>query len=138
MKSPINKRKDATYITRMITHNFFQQADRKKICSSVFSDYVELTYYWAACQEILTFLQFLKQEGVKETWTLEEIEGQLQILLKDTWNIFTTLKLSTTVFRRIDIDEIISCKSMDELIVKGTYTVAKKQKPLEQFMDKEG
>ena len=122
MKIPIKKRKDASNMTYVITRHFFSGAERKKICYSTFSDYIELTYYWAACHEVLTFLQFLKQEGVKETWTLEEIEGQLQILLQDTWNVFTKLKLSNTVFRSISLNEILSCDSMDELILKGTYS----------------
>lgn len=122
----VKKRSDASYITSTITHHFYKGADRKKVSANTFAEYVELTYYWAACHEILAFLQFFKQDRLKEEWTMEEIEGQLHILLQETWSVFTQLKLSNTVFRSLSLDDIISCKSMDELIVKGTYTVAKK------------
>lgn len=131
----MKKRNDASYITSVITRHLYQQADRKKVCASTFSDYIELTYYWAACHEILAFLQFFKQDRLKEEWTLEEIEGQLHILLKDTWSVFTYLKLSSKTFRSLSLKDIIECKSMDELVVKGTYTVAppKKEANMEQL-----
>jgi hypothetical protein len=110
------------YVSKMLTDAVYVTAPKKKLSSSVFFNFIEVAYRIAKAFTLILVLQNLKQAR-KEKWTLEEVQGQLEMDIKESWSKLATSKVGHLCYRNLNLDDIINAEDPVDIIHKGSINI---------------
>jgi len=111
-------KKEASALCYQVTMMLYDGAPKKKVASKVFYDYVEISYFIAVCNTLVSTLEFMKQAS-KVGWTIDELIGALQVDLKNSWDFLSRHRLGIKTFSKMSLENIINANSPDEYLNKS-------------------
>jgi hypothetical protein len=114
----IDKKRDTDTMCNSLMRIQYGSAPKMKISNTLFLENLKTAAYISMANMFIYMIEFTKA-AIELDYSKEEILGQLQLELKESWDILATSKMGAGVFKKMELKDILESEHPAQLLRKS-------------------